>query len=60
MNTADILTLTDAEIAQLQQALAIIAGAGKRGRGRPPKSTAAPIAKPKQKRRMSPEEQPWT
>jgi hypothetical protein len=50
MSVNDILTLIDSEIAKLQQARALIAGAGKRGPGRP-KSTA----KVKQKRKMSPE-----
>ena len=54
MSANDILTLIDAEIARLQHARALIAGAVKRGPGRP-KSTAAPVAKPKRKRKMSPE-----
>ena len=55
MSATDILTLIDAEIAELQQARALIAGAAKRGPGRPPKSVAVPKDKPKQKRKMSPE-----
>jgi len=52
MSLSDILSLIDAEIGQLQQARALIAGAGKRGPGRP-KSAVAPVTK--QKRKMSPE-----
>jgi len=51
----DILSLVDAEIAQLEQARTLIAGAGKRGPGRPPKGVTVPTAQPKQKRKMSPE-----
>ena len=54
----DILALIDAEIASLQQARALIAGAAativKRGPGRPPKGTIVP-AKPAKKRNLSPE-----
>ena len=53
----EILALIDAEIAQLQQARAALAGAeaptAKRGPGRPPKPASAPVAK--KKRKMSPE-----
>lgn len=53
MNTSDILTIIDKEIATLQQARALIAATGKRKPGRPP---SAPVAKPKKKKRkMSPE-----
>jgi hypothetical protein len=51
MSQNDILTLIDADIAHLKQARALLAGADKRGPGRP-KSTAA---KPKQKGKISPE-----
>jgi len=51
----DILALIDAEISQLQQARALIAGAGKRGPGRPAKSVAVPTTKAKKKRNLSPE-----
>jgi hypothetical protein len=56
MSTNDILTLIDAEIAKLQQARALIAGAvAKKGPGRP-KSTALSTVKPKKKKRnLSPE-----
>jgi len=51
MNSADILTLIDAEIAQLQQARSLITGAAtKREPGRPVGSE-----KTKKKRKMSPE-----
>jgi hypothetical protein len=50
----DILAAIDAEIASLQQARALIAGASvKRGPGRPPKTAVTPVAK--KKRKMSPE-----
>jgi len=53
----EILALIDAEIASLQQARALIAGAAstivKRGPGRPPKTAVAPVAK--KKRNLSPE-----
>jgi hypothetical protein len=48
MSLLDILTLIDVEIATLQQARVLIAGVGKRGRGRPKSA-------PKKKRKMSPE-----
>ena len=54
MSVNDILTLIDAEIVQLQQARVLIAGAGKRGPGRP-KFAVVPVAQAKQKRKMSPE-----
>jgi len=48
--------LIDAEIARLQRARTLIAGTGKRGPGRPPKSVEALVAaKPKKKRNLSPE-----
>jgi hypothetical protein len=54
----DILAAIDAEIASLQQARALLAGASatkaKRGPGRPPKSLAAPNPA-KKKRNISPE-----
>ncbi len=53
-----LIALIDAEIATLQQARTLIAITGKRKPGRPSKAVvapAAPVAKPKQKRRMSPE-----
>jgi hypothetical protein len=53
--TTNLLSLIDAEIAQLQQARSLIAGAGKRGPGRPKSTAAAPDAKPKRKRELSPE-----
>jgi hypothetical protein len=55
MSEKDLLSLIDAEIADLQQARAMIAGAAKRGPGRPPKTAATPVTKPKQKRKLSPE-----
>jgi len=55
MSVNDILTFIDAEIATLQQARAVIAGAGKRGTGRPESAVVSVVAKPKQKRKMSPE-----
>jgi len=56
MSVNDIRTLIDAEIVQLQQARVLIAGAGKRWPRRP-KSADVPVAvaKPKQKRKMTPE-----
>jgi hypothetical protein len=57
MNTTDILTLIDAEIAKLEQARAVITGAAKKGPGRP-KSTAVSAVTPKKKkkkRNLSPE-----
>jgi hypothetical protein len=57
MSTAEIIDLIDAEIASLKTARAVIASApatGKR-KSEPPKATAVPVAKPKSKRRMSPE-----
>jgi hypothetical protein len=54
-----LIALIDAEIATLQQARSLIAAAtpaiGKRKPGRPAKAPAAPVSKPKQKRKMSPE-----
>jgi hypothetical protein len=47
MSQSDILTLIDAEIALLQQARALLAGAGKRGL----KLKSVPAAKPKRKRK---------
>jgi len=55
MSFPKILTLIDAEIATLQQARALIAGAAKRGVGRPKGSTAPVVAKPKHKHKLSPE-----
>ena len=52
MSDNDLLSLIDAEIAQLQHARALIAGTGKRGPGRP-KAATAPVAK--KKRKLSPE-----
>jgi len=54
--TTNLLSLIDAEIAQLQRARALIAGAAaKKGPGRP-KSAAVSTVKPKKKKRkMSPE-----
>jgi len=54
MSTTHIIVLIDAEIATLQQAHALIAATGKRKPGRP-KATAASLAQPQQKRKMSPE-----
>jgi hypothetical protein len=54
MSTIDIIALIDAEITSLRAARALIAETGKRKPGRP-KATAAPIAQPKQRRKMSPE-----
>jgi len=55
MSETDTLTLIDSEIAELQQARALIAGAGKKRPGRP-KSVAIPTAKPnKKKRKLTPE-----
>jgi hypothetical protein len=55
MSANEILTLIDAEIATLQHARAALAGtATKRGPGRP-KSTAAPLVKPKKRRKLSAE-----
>jgi hypothetical protein len=54
MSTIDIIALIDAEITSLKAARALIAETGKRKPGRP-KATADPVAKPKQKRKMSPE-----
>ena len=55
MSETDILTLIDAEIAELQQARALIAATGKKRPGRP-KSVAIPTAKPKKKKRkLTPE-----
>jgi hypothetical protein len=54
MSANDILILIDAEIAQLLQARALIAGTGERRPGRQ-KSAASPTVKPKQKRKLSPE-----
>ena len=57
MNTTDILTLIDAEIATLQQARAMVSGeVAKKGPGRP-KSTAVSTVTPrkKKKRNLSPE-----
>jgi hypothetical protein len=51
MSPNDILTLIDAEIAQLQQARALLTGGVKKGPGRPKSA----VAKPKRKRKMSPE-----
>jgi hypothetical protein len=50
-----LIALIDAEIIRLRQARAAFAETGKRGPGRPAKSATAPIAKLKQKRKMSPE-----
>jgi hypothetical protein len=50
MSANDILSLIDAEIAALQQARAALAGAAKKGPGRP-KSAAAPAVKLKKKKR---------
>jgi hypothetical protein len=59
MNTTDILSLIDAEIATLQQARALIAAADsattKKRPGRPAKDTAAVTAKPTKKRKLTPE-----
>ena len=55
MSTIDIIALIDAEITSLKAARALIAETGKRKPGRPAKAPAAPVAKPKQKRKMSPE-----
>ena len=57
MSTTEIIDLIDAEIASLKAARALIASApatDKRKSGRP-KATAVPVAKPKSKRKMSPE-----
>jgi hypothetical protein len=57
MSIDDILTLMDAEIATLQQARAVLAGAAaKKGPGRP-EPTAVSTVKPKKrkKRNLSPE-----
>jgi hypothetical protein len=54
MSTTDIVELIDAEIASLKQARALIAATGQRKPGRS-KATPAPVTKPKQKRKMSPE-----
>jgi hypothetical protein len=57
MSTTEIIDLIDAEIASLKAARALIASApatDKRKPGRP-KATAIPVAKPKSKRKMSPE-----
>ena len=50
MNTADILKLIDAEIVQLQNARALLAGTGKKRPGRP-KSTSVSTVTPKKKRK---------
>jgi uncharacterized ferritin-like protein (DUF455 family) len=55
MSTTDIIALIDDEIATLKQARALIAAMGKKRPGRPAKSVTVPTAKPKQKRKMSPE-----
>lgn len=58
MGVSEILAQIDQEIAQLQQARALLAGGGsavvkvKRGPGRPPKSASIPV---KKKRNLSPE-----
>jgi hypothetical protein len=57
VGVSEILAQIDREIAQLQQARALLAGGGsvvkvKRGPGRPPKSASAPV---KKKRNLSPE-----
>ena len=55
MNTQEIITALDAEIARLQRARSVIAGSGKpKRRGRPAKSTPSAILAPK-KRKLSPE-----
>ena len=57
MSTTEITDLIHAEIASLKAARALIASAAptrKRKPGRP-KATAVPVAKPKSKRKMSPE-----
>jgi hypothetical protein len=55
MSANDILILIDAEIAKLQQAHVLIAGAAKRASGRPKATAAMAAAKPKQKRKLYPE-----
>jgi hypothetical protein len=55
MSANEILNLIDAEIAKLQQARTLLAGATKKGPGGPLKSSAAPVAKPKQEHKFSPE-----
>jgi Tfp pilus assembly protein PilP len=57
VGVSEILAQIDQEIAQLQQARALLAGNSapkvKRGPGRPPKSAAVPAAK--KKRNLTPE-----
>jgi hypothetical protein len=55
VNTQEILTALDAEIARLQHARSLIAASGKpKQRGRPPESAPSAISAPK-KRKLSPE-----
>ena len=55
MNTKEIITALDAEIARLQHARSVIAGSGEpKRRGRPAKAGTSAISAPK-KRRLSPE-----
>jgi hypothetical protein len=57
MSTTEILDLIDAEIASLKAARVLIASAPATNKRKPgwPKATAVPVAKPKSKRKMSPE-----
>src|SRR5665213_4175145 len=59
MSTTDLLALIDAEIATLKQARSLIAASApttaKKRPGRPAKAIAAPVTKPKPKRKMSAE-----
>ena len=54
MSQTHILALIDAELAQLQEARALIAGSGLQ-KAESPKPDPATVDKPKQKRNMSPE-----
>jgi hypothetical protein len=47
----DLIALIDAEIATLQQARALLAGATAKKKPGRPKATAAPVPKPKKKKR---------
>jgi hypothetical protein len=55
MSANEILSLIDAEIATLQQARAALAGATKKGPGRPGSAAAPAVKLKKKKRNLSPE-----